>query len=636
MYKLESTIRSSKLRTSILLFVLLSLSFTNSTTLSLVSDTSASRDVNTNQTHSKVPTLKQDSQQLEVSFYEIFFDLDAANSIFNSIQNISIFTVSSIDSLSFYLHSDLIINEIKIWDAYINEVSIDTWQTDYDQIIPAQAGMEFVETRVDLTTNLPPYEQYYLHLKYSIKPEAISVDLQDEMFRFVVSEKGTRGLAWPSGLVPLMIYSNRYANPHSITIKHPKDQSCLVSGNQISTIQEGDYIIDSYLSQPLQPTAPSFACDNYQVISLAKDNISVEFLYTEDEVITQEILEIMIDTIILFQNQLGDTGDRQYQFGYVDVEKSRIGGTIRRNTFFMRSGDQRDFDTNLKDMVLFITPLLHEISHNWNGFVLTDSWIGNDYFLWYQEGGANFLASWACEMVMGPEAASIYRKYNLERYDENKGYNSQYILKTIPYWSLDEISDVMIAYEYAGMIWEQLALKIGIENVISGLSDFVKKYWINEDWTGFVTINDLFDSLEKFTEIDVETYLDQWVTTNPVIKLQITDTHSEKVGSVYNNTVEINVESDKNFEILTSIGYKINSVNHLIDINFTKSGKQTISFTTDVIPDSIVIDPEYRVPRIGIVNSTEDDTLVVYIVGASLVAILIIFSFRFIRKRRNK
>jgi hypothetical protein len=192
----------------------------------------------------------------------------------------------------------------------------------------------------------------------------------------------------------------------------------------------------------------------------------------------------------------------------------------------------------------------------------------------------------------------------------------------------------MIAYEYAGMVWEQVLLKLGNETVFNGLSDFVHNFWINESWTGAVSINDLFNSFEKYTEIDVEEYLEQWGITNPKIELYIIDTHTEKVGERFETTVEINVVADRDYEIFTSIGYDINSKQELVNVNFTKSGKQIVSFTTDAKPNSIQIDPEYRVPRVGVLIIDDEDQIVFYLVGITILLILAVIGLRFIKKWR--
>ena len=583
--------------------------------------------------------------EFDVLYYELYFDIDPVNDHFRSVQNITIFTLTNINSISFYLHSDLVLNDMKVWDNETNDVLIDSWEMDYNHLTEWHSGMKFALVEVNLHDYTDYNCEYWIHLDYSLKPEAIADDVGEELLRFTVSEKGTRALGWPSGIIPVFVNGIGYAVPHCIEIKHPNDMMCIATGTRISMIEEGDYIIETYSSNRTQSTAPSFSCDAYKIITMTQNNITLEFFYFEGEAISEEILNIILQGILLFTNTIGDIGDRHYQIGYVEVEDSFVGGTSRRDTIFIRTGIEiyKNFKTDLKDKVLLVTNLLHEIAHNWNGFVRGESWRDNKYFLWYQEGGANFLASWACEMTMGAEAASIYRKYNLERYEKHKGYDSSFNLKNVQF--TNEMSDVVVAYEYAGLVWEQLFLKLGNETFFKGLAEFTQNYWINDKWNGLVTISNLFDSFEKYTEINVEGFLDQWGTHNAKINLLITNTHTEKEGNFYETTVEINVITDRDYEIFTSIGYNTDLGLNLVGVHITESGKHTINFTSEQEPKSIKIDPEYRVPRLGVYNPIYDididfdfdldHPVFRFVVSLFLLTVITIFVYIIIRKRRK-
>ena len=573
------------------------------------------------------------SLNLEVLFYDLYFEIDPINDHFQSKQNITILSLARSNFISFYIHSDLVINDIKAWDNETFNDMIISWETDYMNPIEFQASMEFVQVEVSLNNLTDRTREYNICLDYSIKPEAIADDVGEDLLRLSISKKGTRALGWPNGLIPVFNNAINYAAPHSLEIKHPNDMTCIATGKRVSTINEGEYIIESYLSDRLQSTAPSFSVDTYETMSLTSDNITVEFFYFVGEAISEEILEIILQGIIVLTNTLGDTGDRHYQFGFVEVKNSQVGGTSRRDTIFMRTGRFKNLDTNLKDKALLVTFLFHEISHNWNGFVQSDSWNGNDYFLWYQEGGANFLASYLCEKTMGTEAANVFRKWNLERYEQFKGFDSQYNIKNVPNIFLSELSDVGVAYEYSGAVWEQLLLKIGEEALFNGLADFTKNYWLNEEWRGMVTIYDLFDSFENYTEVDVEGYLDQWSASNAKIKLLVTDTYTEKVGDLYETTVEIDVVTDQDYEIFTSIGYETDSGLNLVDVHITERGKKTVKFTSEQVPESIQIDPEYRVPRIGVSNLP--NYLLLLLTGLILITGSALLIFTIIKRRRK-
>lgn len=568
------------------------------------------------------------SLYLNVRYYDLYFEVDPANDHFRSVQNITIFTRSLSDTISFYLHSDLVINDVKIWDNETSEVRIDNWKMDYEDLIDGTVGMKFAKVEINLHNFITFSSEYYIHIDYSIQPEAIADDVGEELCRFTVSKKGTRGLGWLSGLVPMFTNGNDYAAPHSIEIKHPSDESCIATGKRVSTVEDGDYSIVKYISN--RSTAPSFSVAAYKIMKMTQNNITVEFFYFEGEAISEGIINTLIQGINLFTDYLGDTGDRNYQFGFVEVDDSLTGGTSRGDTIFMRTGRYKNLDTDLRDQVLMITFLFHEIAHNWNGFVQGSTWSGNDYFLWYQEGGANFLATWACERIMGAEAANLYRKFNLERYDRFKGYDSKYNLRTIPNIFLSELSDIAVAYEYGGIVWEQLLLKLGEESLFKGLSDFTKDYWINDERNGMVTIYDLFEAFDKFTQIDVESYLDQWGIRNSIIELMISDTHSEKRDSSYQTTVEVNMVADWDYEIFTSLGYKTDTGMNLIDVHFTESGKHVIKFTSEQEPESIEIDPEYRVPRKGVYDPPSDSP----IPGLILLTGVVILGYTIIKRRK--
>ncbi len=119
--------------------------------------------------------------RLKVLYYELYFDIDPVNDHFRSIQNITIFSLTDSDAISFYLHSDLVINDIKIWDNETNDVLIDSWEMDYNSLTQWDAGMEFALVEVNLNNLIDHTREYYIHLDYSIKPEAIADDVGEEL-----------------------------------------------------------------------------------------------------------------------------------------------------------------------------------------------------------------------------------------------------------------------------------------------------------------------------------------------------------------------------------------------------------------------------------------------------------------------
>ena len=607
----------TKLFCSLSIIILLVPSLGLSTDISIDESTLADESPPESQSNLRLDQISQ----YEILFYDLYFDIDAERGIFNSHQNITFRTLTSVSSLTFLIHSDITIAEVKILDDTNNTIPIQRWNTDYIDKIDAYFDMQFISTTVAISSPLQYLKLYKLNIEYSFNSNAIVDSVGTHMLQTVVSTDGIRGLGWPSGLIPIISQENRYASHHTITIRHPDNQLCMASGNKVSEVEDENYLIESFTSLRFKPTSPSFSCDNYQVSSKTKDNVTVEFYYFQNEDFPLELLDNLLDAVVLFKSVLGDTGDTHFQFGFVDVNDQQIGGTSRGNVIFMRPADLSKIVSNYKDKILFVANLYHEIAHNWNGFVLGDDWLTNKYFLWYQEGGANFLASWALDNVIGIDAGNVYRKNNLVRYDQFKGYSSKYNLRTIPYQLLSDLPDVAIAYEYAGEVWEQLSLKIGHEALFNGLSDFLNTYWINQNSTQPVIIEYLFNSFEQYTDVEVEQYMDQWGLNNPQIQLHIVGTRTQKKGDEYETKVTTEVKSEKDFEIFTSIEYSVGNDIKSLDIQFTSSGLYSILLTTTQKPSNFVIDPDYRVPRIG-AYSEKDDTLINIILRGSILIIL--------------
>ena len=61
----------------------------------------------------------------------------------------------------------------------------------------------------------------------------------------------------------------------------------------------------------------------------------------------------------------------------------------------------------------------------------------------------------------------------------------------------------------------------------------------------------------------------------------------------------MNVDSDEDYEILTSLEYKIDKIGKgvLIPLRFIKKGIQTVRFVSAKEPLFLKLDPDYRVPR---------------------------------------
>jgi aminopeptidase N len=165
--------------------------------------------------------------------------------------------------------------------------------------------------------------------------------------------------------------------------------------------------------------------------------------------------------------------------------------------------------------------------------------------------------------------------------------------------------DWALVYDYGALVWEQLRQKIGDDAMKAGLHDFYETYG-NQN----VNYYDFIKCMEKYTEVDVAASLEQWTHHNAKINLILHDVIIQEVGEVYEVEALLEIDSDRDYELFTALGYKTSKSDdwHLIDLHFEESGRYSIIFVSNEMPQEILFDPEYRVPQINLDDNswTED------------------------------
>ena len=101
-------------------------------------------------------------------------------------------------------------------------------------------------------------------------------------------------------------------------------------------------------------------------------------------------------------------------------------------------------------------------------------------------------------------------------------------------------------------------------------------------------------------------YLDQWIHHNARIDLSIGQVNIQERDGLYHTEVEIWVDSDQDYELLTSIGYKTASQEEMvaIHVHVTQKGAYKITFESGAKPVFIQIDPACRVPQVNLDSNT--------------------------------
>ena len=130
----------------------------------------------------------------------------------------------------------------------------------------------------------------------------------------------------------------------------------------------------------------------------------------------------------------------------------------------------------------------------------------------------------------------------------------------------------------------------------------MKKQFIMLPWTAKIYEND--PAWVPPVIHDVKKFLNQWTTENAKIKLTIGDVNIQKLGTGFRTNVEIEVDSEKDYDFVTAIGYKTSRQENLtiVPIYMTRNGKYVHILDTQQKPTYIQIDPYFSVPRINIGN----------------------------------
>lgn len=308
--------------------------------------------------------------------------------------------------------------------------------------------------------------------------------------------------------------------------------------------------------------------------------------------LSSEMVTTASQILLMYQELFGQPAADSFRVVFPDFHNDIGGGESNGNIVFLADIQpflQYDDDEQAKDM--FAHLIAHEGYHLWNTWGL--NWEGI-LAEWWIEGGANFMASWTKEILFGDELGAINRLRYITGYIEQEAYLHKNNLV-----SLDDswFDDWALVYDYGALVWEQLRQKIGDDAMKAGLHDFYETYG-NQN----VNIYDFIKCMEKYTEVDMAAFLEQWTQHNAMINLILLDVIIQEVAEVYEVEALLEIDSDRDYELFTALGYKTSKSDdwQLIDLHFEESGRYKIIFSSKEKPQEIKIDPEYRVPQINL------------------------------------
>jgi len=519
--------------------------------------------------------------------HNLYFEINPIKKSFKSRQTIIIKNDSSksVKKVFFTIHPELIITKLTLKGSIDNKAFPISWEScGLEKVF---GNYEFKVIKVEIDRFIMPGDEISLYIEYHLNSEAI-INEPKGMYALTISPKASYSIYM--GCNPL--FGLNMAYQFRMTIKYPAGYYSCVPGNMISSKKEDEFITDTYVSST--PNVPTFSCAQYKKNVKKNDYIKVEYYLYPEEEFNDEMATNTFEVVKLFYEYFGDNGTKVYKFATVgETGSQNLSGENKGNTMYFTSYATKNFNSGADGRLGYLRLVTHEVYHNWNLFYVYWSGILTE---WFGEGGANFISAWAVEKILGADAGRRVRRLYLQRFIRGEGYKSSLTLENAQKIGSPESS---LIYNGGALVWEQLRMKIGDRDLFLGLKDFYKKYGLKN--TGY---KDFLNCIQARTDINVQEYLNQWIKIVPKIDLLIEDVKTKKNKDVYESEVDLIVNSNRDYEIFTDIGYKTSLNGKIIieKLKISRTGKITIIIKSKEKPVFIQVDPYYRVPQENIDN----------------------------------
>jgi hypothetical protein len=522
-----------------------------------------------------------------VKYYDIRFELDPANKVFRSHQKVT-FTnraEKNLSYLAFILNSTLIIDDIKIMDPQGNQLEVKSKKESMVTFYRKDDGKKLI---LETAKEIKAGADVILHLKYHLDPQYVYEEVPDNLWFLVISPRASYAIGPFTGHNP---HCGNITAPFTVTIKYPDNWLSCVPGDLVSFKKENGFRIDTYRCRI--KNIPTFSCAPYKKIERKKKGLSVEFYTYPGQSIEEELVDNTFKIVNLFFKYFGDNGTKSYKFAAVGRLNHPIWlGESKGNTIYYTDIMLNDYTEKKAQITSFIA---HEVFHNWNLWSLY--WEGK-LREWFGEGGGDFFGAWAMEKLLGIEEASTVRKRYLWIFITNEGHKSGKNLENVektgnPEWAL--------IYRYGALVWEQLRQRLGDEKFQAAMGEFFRTYSFKN-----VNADKFFSIIKAKSGIDMEQYMAPWFKHNAVVDLLIPDVHTSKEGEGYTTRIVIEVKADRDYPIVTQLGYRLPGSKDLqiMDVSLMRKGKHPVTIKSKEKPTTIQIDPFYRVPQVNLENNT--------------------------------
>jgi len=511
------------------------------------------------------------------------YTIDPENRLFQSEQTYTIknTALGNTRTIVFAVHPQLEIRSLILKDSEGKVLSHAGAKSSVSDII---FGTPLKVYELETESEIAPGQVLDFHIQYRLKPESIT-EWPKYWGNLTVSQNASFAITPAGG--NNVVFGLNYSSPFVIQIRYPEGNLTCAPGNRVSTGKSGEYLVDTYESK--NPNIPVFSCAPYKKIERRSKDLSVEFFIYPHETLPAEMADYLFAAVALYTQYFGDNGTHEYRVATAGSYNSPVSNAENKgNCIFMMDILLRDALKAPEGQWTYLSTLFHEIFHNWNLFSL--DWSG-DCYEWFSEGGATFIQAWAVERILGPSSARYIRQTILNDFIARKGFEAKSALDKAQKRSAAERA---LIYKYGALVWEQLRQKLGDEVFFSGLGDFMKKNLFKK-----IGFKDLLDAWDPYTKIDIQEYLRPWINHNARISLRIENAETRAKNGKHETEVTVNVDSDLDYEILTSLEYKTEKEGKTfsLPLKFVKKGIQSVRFESEKEPLFIHLDPDYRVPR---------------------------------------
>jgi hypothetical protein len=528
-----------------------------------------------------------EADNFHAKYYKIRFELDPANKVFRSHQEVTFSNASgqNLSYLAFILNSTLIIDDIKIADAQGADLEI---KNQKESTMTFSQKDDRKKLILETAKEIKAGADVILHLEYHLDPQYVYEEVPENLYFLVISPRSCYAIGYLLGHNPLCGWNSA---PFDITIKYPDQWLSCVPGELVSFKKEEGFRIDTYRCRI--KNNPTFSCAPYKKMERKKNRLSVEFYTYPGQSIEEELVENTFKIVNLFFNYFNDNGTQSYKFAAVGrLNHPRGGGESKGNTIYYSDMTMKNYAEKKPQITAFVA---HEVFHNWNLFSL---YWGGKLAEWFGEGGGNFFSAWAVEKILGIEEASKVREDYLRRFILYEGHKSGENLENVEKTGTAEGA---LIYNYGALVWEQLRQKMGDKKFLAAMGDIFRTYSFKD-----VDADKFFTILKSKSGMDMEQYMAPWFKHNAVVDLLISDVQTSQQGQGFTTRVVIEVKADRDYPILTQLGYRVPGAKdlQLIDVSLTRMGKHPLTIKSKEKPTTIWIDPLYRVPQVNLDNNT--------------------------------